>query len=101
VQNERRYTKRSLLGLITAHQFSLERCTYANTILFPILAIRRIWQKRFIKNEVSTLQESDVTLLPKWVNKLGVIPMMIEAFFLRFMNLPFGHSLVVLAKKNT
>lgn len=99
VHTARRYTKTRLINALEKQSFRIIRCTYANTILFPLIMVRRIWQKRFIKDKISTLHESDVTLLPNWVNKLGLLPMRLESWMMHLINLPFGLSLIVLAHK--
>lgn len=99
VHTARRYTKTGLIKALEEQSFRIIRCTFANTILFPLIMIRRIWQKRFLKHKISTLRESDVTLLPNWINKLGLVPMLLESWMMHLINFPFGVSLIVIAQK--
>lgn len=99
VHTARRYTCTTLIEAMQKQSFKINRSTYANTILFPLLALRRIWQKRFIKIKISDLHESDVTPLHDLVNKFGLFPMLFESWIIRYVNLPFGLSLIVVARK--
>jgi SAM-dependent methyltransferase len=96
---KRRYT-RSDLGLrLEAAGFSVLRTTYANTILCPpIFVLRRI---RRIFSPVYRPEEakSDFDRAPGFLHALFKATLFLEAFLLRFINLPFGVTVIAVARK--
>lgn len=99
VHTTRRYQAKDLTNSLTKRSFQIVRTTYANTFFFPLLALRRLWQKRLANQPLSQLKSSDVTLLPPWVNRLALFPLLLEAWLLHFFDFPFGLSLIILARK--
>ncbi|MFH2085533.1 MAG: class I SAM-dependent methyltransferase [bacterium] len=93
----RRYTIRSLASVVTRVKLKIIRITYANTILFPLEALKRLSRKYFpsLYREL----KSDVTSVPILLNFLLYLPLFLEAQLLRFFNLPFGLSVIVVAQK--
>ena len=100
VHTARRYQAKNLAASLSRQSFKIIRTTYANTFFFPLLALRRLWQKRLANRPFSQLKNSDVTLLPPWVNRLALFPLLLEANLLRFFNFPYGLSLIIVAKKS-
>lgn len=97
LHHRRRYTKRHLLGKLSRLGCKVVKVTYYNFILFlPILLVRRL--KPFVFHERNF--RSDFFLpLPKFVNSLLGVLLLVEILCLRFLNLPFGVSLVLLLQK--
>jgi SAM-dependent methyltransferase len=96
---QRRYTRRDLGRRLRAAGFTVVRMSYTNTILCPpIFLLRRL---RRILHPVSRPEEakSDFGRAPGFLHPFFKATLFIEAFLLKFMNLPFGVSIVVVAKK--
>jgi SAM-dependent methyltransferase len=95
----RRYTRHDLGRRLEAAGFTVVRMSYANTILCPaIFALRRV---RWILSPVSRSEEakSDFDRAPGFLHTFFKATLFIEAFLLKFMNLPFGVTVIVVAKK--
>lgn len=95
VHTRHRYTARELAEKMTRAGFTLERLTYANTILFPLAVIKRAWEW------MSRVREprSDVIPLPAWANRLLSGVLFLEESWLRNFDLPFGLSIIALGRK--
>ena len=89
-----RYNKRELARKITAAGLRVRRLTYANTLLFPVAAARRLLQK------LKVLPTStDLVRLPGPINQTFLLALRLESALLRRTGLPFGLSLVAIAQK--
>lgn len=95
VQNRRRYTLKSLNNLIKSNNFISLKKTYANTILFPLIAFRRFISNIFNIERIN----SDALPVNRILNFILYIPFIIESLILRYANLPFGSSVIILARK--
>jgi len=92
----RRYTAgelRQKLARIGLHTCKL---TYANTFLFPIIWAGRM-ALRLSRNNIQVTSEND--LHPSWSNYLLQTIFAAERPLLRYINLPFGVSLLCVARK--
>jgi SAM-dependent methyltransferase len=95
LKHRRRYTAHELRNKLTVTNFQIERTSYFITSLFlPIFAMR-IHQGLFKK---STHPQTSVRLLPPWLNSGLVRLLGLERRLFRRMNLPFGVSIVALAR---
>jgi SAM-dependent methyltransferase len=99
---ERRYTLEELLEKMRGAGFEILRGTYANTLLFPIAAIRRLALKRLGLADTG----SDVKPLPprlEWLNRLFLKALYWEARRLRDPQgeLPFGLSVICVGRKQS
>lgn len=93
----RRYTRRSLADRLRAAGFEVERITYTNASLFlPTLAVRG-WQQ--ISGRAAEPSEADLAVPSPVVNAILDWILAVEAAVLRVMNLPFGTSVMALARK--
>lgn len=94
VLSRHRYTRGEVRRLLEDEGFTVERVTYANFLLFPLIATRRTldrWTGR---------HGSDVSFLPppmEWAFRslLGI-----EARLVRHLSLPVGASVFALARKS-
>jgi SAM-dependent methyltransferase len=94
----RRYDRASLGRLLTVAGFSIERLTYTNAVLFPAMAIGRAAQRRRgLSSEEQADQEIRVPSAPINLALTGALT--VESWWLRFIDNPFGSSLLGLAKK--
>jgi SAM-dependent methyltransferase len=96
LHHRRRYAASELRNKLTNAGFEVERITYYITFLFfPILFMRfaQSLSKRSIHAKTSHV------ILPGWLNSLLVGILAFERVLLRWMNFPFGVSIVCLARK--
>jgi SAM-dependent methyltransferase len=89
----RRYTKTQLNSLLAQAGFTIERSSYFNFLLFPLIAGVRLLQNIF---SASRLAEEIVP--SPVVNKFFEMIFNIERYLLRFCNLPFGVSIFAIVK---
>lgn len=95
LKHRRRYTAHELRNKLVVSGFDVVRTSYfISTLFFPILALR-IWQG-LRKN--STHPKTSVQLLPEWINASLVGLLGLERKLFQQMNLPFGVSIVALAR---
>ncbi|MCW5892447.1 MAG: class I SAM-dependent methyltransferase [bacterium] len=96
----RRYRRAQLLGVLERAGFRVERTSFVNAILFPPAAAVRVG-KRWLARVRSRPRppQAEIFDLPAWVNQglIGVLD--VERRLLRAVDLPFGVSLVCLARK--
>jgi SAM-dependent methyltransferase len=95
---QRRYTLPQLSAAMRDAGFRIRRATYANTLLFPVAAVKRL----LFSPAGSAHPESEVKPWPKglgWVNGLLTLPLKIEAQALKGINLPFGVSAICIGEK--
>ena len=92
----RRYTAGELKRKLRAARLRSQKLTYTNMFLFPLIGAGRV-ALRLIGNNVQVTSEND--LHPGWSNPLLQRIFAAERPLLRHMNLPFGVSLLCVAKK--
>jgi SAM-dependent methyltransferase len=88
-----RYTRGELQGLISDAGLEPLRATYANTLLLPLLLVRRTLDR------VLGRSGSDVGFLPAPIEWLFRALLLSEAWWIRRLSLPIGASVFVLARK--
>ena len=95
LRHRRRYTAHELRNKLTVTGYDVVRTSYLITSLFfPILALR-IWNGLF---RTSTRPKATYLLLPRWINRCLIGILGIERKLFRRMNLPFGVSVIALAR---
>lgn len=93
VKNTRRFTRRKALRLLEDAGFSPAYATYWNTLLFPVMALRRLLPG-------SAGNGSDVHVYPGAVEALFAALLGCERALLRAgTRLPFGGSVLVVARR--
>ncbi|MEZ4727963.1 MAG: class I SAM-dependent methyltransferase [Caldilineaceae bacterium] len=90
----RRYRRREVVATLRTAAFHVERVTYANTLLAPPVILQRFLQRWNIlpfapSHRIAPQLHQQIVRLLRW-----------EAQLLRSINLPFGISLYVLARKS-
>jgi 2-polyprenyl-3-methyl-5-hydroxy-6-metoxy-1,4-benzoquinol methylase len=93
-EHKRRYTLAELNDKLIQAGFAVEKISYYNTLLFPIILVVRI-----LNNLLKRDGSSDTDLPIKPVNFVLQKIFGIEKYLLRVINLPFGVSIVAVAKK--
>lgn len=96
LHHRRRYAGHELRNKLVLAGFEIERCSYFITLLFfPILCIR-ILQGIFKK---STHPQTSHIELSNTINSLLIGLLALEQYLFKYINLPFGVSIVCLARK--
>ncbi|HZS48514.1 MAG TPA: methyltransferase domain-containing protein [Blastocatellia bacterium] len=96
LHHRRRYAAYELRNKLTRVGFEIERLSFFITFLFfPILAMR------FVQNifKKSVEPKTSHIILPDWLNNALIGLLAIERWLLRYINLPFGVTIVCLARK--
>jgi SAM-dependent methyltransferase len=95
LKHRRRYMAHELRNKLTITGFEVVRTSYfISTIFFPILALR-LWQGL---RKSSTHPRTSLVMLPGWINAALVDLLSLERRLFQRMNLPFGVSIVALAR---
>lgn len=95
VDADRRYTRSQLVALLREAGFSINRLTYWNMSLLPVIALVR-WRSR---KTPSAEAKSDFAPLPLGLNATFAGLMGLEFALSSVVPLPFGTSLLALARK--
>lgn len=103
-EHKRRYTALELREKVEQSGFQVCRMTYFMTLLFPVYYILRKCSK-----DSSVIDNSSQSAKEKWFSQFNPHPLVniplyfifsIEPFLLRFTDLPFGSSLLCIARKS-
>ena len=93
-----RYEHGELHAAIESAGFHVERLTFTNTTLFPLMFGLRWWQRRRgLKPAAEAQQEIGIPSAP--INHALTGMLKLEAGLLRLLDMPIGSSLLVLAQK--
>ena len=95
VHTARRFTTGGLAESLRETGFTIERLTYANTLLFPLAVAKRLLERL----APAAPAHSDVAANPAWLDAALSRPLAAEAIWLRRRDLPFGLSVVALARR--
>jgi SAM-dependent methyltransferase len=94
----RRYSRASLRALLEPAGFRVERMTYTNAALFPLmLGVRGAQRVMGLAQESEA--EGEITVPPSSVNAALSALLAVEAGLVRVLPMPFGSSLLCLARK--
>jgi SAM-dependent methyltransferase len=94
VQSRHRYTRSELVGLLESRGLAIMRSTYCNSVLFPLLLVRRTLDRLLGR------EGSDVGFLPpplEWAFRHALLAE--AALVHRGVTLPIGASVVALARR--
>jgi SAM-dependent methyltransferase len=92
-EHYRRYRAPQLRRLLERAGLAELRITYTNALVFPLAAP---W--RFLSQRLGVAPRHDFFTLPRWLNQLLVALYRLEAWLLRRTDLPFGLSVVAIAR---
>lgn len=95
VHTRRRYTLAEAVGLVEPFGFRAVEARYIYSLLFPTFIVKRLWEKLFLLPG----NVSDLETLPRWLNHLMLWWCRIEWSLGRFIRLPFGSSILIVAIK--
>lgn len=93
-EHKRRYTLTELNTKLVQAGFTVEKISYYNTLLFPIVFVVRM-----LNNALGRDGASDVDMPNATLNLILEKIFGIEKYLLRFINLPFGVSILAVARK--
>jgi SAM-dependent methyltransferase len=94
--HKRRYVRRTLRDVVMDAGLEIERQTYVSTFLLPVIYLGRQWLKVRMKFQEFNTENN---LHPAWSNTILRNVFESEIPILRFMNMPFGASLLCVARK--
>ena len=95
ILTERRFTKNQIAKILNFTGFKILKLSYFNTVMFIPIAIKRLVDK-FSKTDDTS---SDVGSLNSVLNKVIESSLKFESSLIRYINLPFGLSIICLAKR--
>ena len=98
-EETRRYTASTLRTLVEGAGFKIERLTYDQFSLLPMMLPVRIWHRLTAKDGVVAAGEGEITVPVAPVNAALTALVSLEALALRAVNMPIGGSLMCLARK--
>ncbi len=96
IHTQRRYTKKQLEILVRSCGFKIKRCYYRNCLLFPFMALSRLFRKRQTKKS----PESDVSLPRPLINKSLTKILFADDWLSKRVHLPAGLSVFCVATKS-
>ena len=99
VHGRERYRRKILRPRIEAAGFEILRMGYFNHFLFPLLLAIRGWER--IRGTKPSAVESDLKAVSPFVNAVLYGFLKIEAILTKKIDLPWGSSIVCLARKKT
>jgi SAM-dependent methyltransferase len=95
--HRRRYVRAQLRAALRCSGLTVERATYANTLLFPVVLFGRMALK--VVRRYNTSLQNENGLHPGWSNEILKAIFKAEAPLLRAFDAPFGVSILAIAKK--
>ncbi len=102
VHASRRYLRPEVVALLRQHPVEILRSTHYFATLFPAIAAYRLALQRFSRPhgaQTEPAPRSELTPLPPVVNELLAGVMRVERGVLRAVDLPFGSSILTVARK--
>ena len=99
--HQRRYNKNELIAKLETKGFTIRKTSYFMFFLFPLLAIiRLIGRNRITKNKTEAALNTylEVKTFPI-INDIFLAFLRLEKWLMKYANLPFGTTLLVVARK--
>lgn len=93
---QRRFSRKRLQMLVGKSSFKVLKISYANFFLFPIVLFLRI-KSSLSPDKISG--SSDFSLPPPLINSILLDLLKLEGHLMKFISLPFGSSLICVARK--
>ena len=96
----RRYSRDELRRLVTSAGFEVVRISHTNACLFlPLAAVRLLQRWRGLAHEEEAEAQREITVPWPPINGALTLAVLIESVWLRWFNVPFGSSLICLARR--
>src|SRR4030042_1944294 len=96
LHHKRRYHSPEITGKLKDANFNIIKNTHFITAVFPLIAFYRLLNNFIGK---SVYPKTSYITLPKHLNTFMVRLLEIETFLVEYINLPFGTSILVVAKR--
>lgn len=93
-EHKRRYTRGELDEKLRQAGFSVEKISYFNTILFPVVFLVRALNRLFNRSGAA-----DLTVPNRFVNGALTGLFGLERWLLRYLSFPFGVSILAVARR--
>lgn len=97
--HKRRYTLEGLQKVVHKTNYHLHYSSYFNTLLFPLIVLLRFLSKLLPVNR-NTQTQGDLKMPSNIVNRFLTLLFASEFRLLRWVQLPFGVSILLLARRN-
>ena len=94
IHTRRRYRRAEVSDLLERAGFRITRLTHANSLLFAPSVAVRLWKRR-----EGSVPASDLRPVARWPNAVLTAVLGLEAPLLCLLDLPFGLSIIALARK--
>jgi SAM-dependent methyltransferase len=98
-RHRRRYVAPDVRQRVTGAGFSIQRLTYFNVILFPIIAAIRLFRRWRGPRPRETLRSDFSMTQPGRLNDVLAVIFASESLLLPYVDLPFGVSVLCVAEK--
>jgi len=100
--HKRRYSRKDLMAKLERSGFAVDKTTYYMFFLFPVLAAMRLLSRvlRGKEGERSGTKTSLELKTVPVINDVFLALLRLEKYLIRYVNLPFGASLLITAAKD-
>lgn len=95
VYTGRRYSRKNLYDKLLKAKFKVEKISFVNAIILPLAILQFIQEKIFYPKKLV----SSIKPVPKYINKLLILILSLEAMLIEKTDLPFGIGLITVARK--
>jgi SAM-dependent methyltransferase len=95
----RRYTRAALVRQLEQTGFTVRKASYCITAVFPLIVAYRVVKGLMNQIYPSTPRTSHVRV-PPFLNRLFITVLKIEGMVLKYTNLPYGTSVIIVASKH-
>lgn len=95
--HKRRYMRSELVTKLKRAGFIIEKISYYNTLLAPLIAGSRLMRKIYPRHD---LPKSDVYVMPRPLNMLLKLLFETESCVLPYVDFPFGISLICISARS-
>ena len=101
VKHKRRYSRRELVKKVTQNGFTISRCTSFLFVLFPLMLVSRLFDKGGDQSKPDEVAFVKRVVFPRTLNWIFDLFMRIDEALIRLgFSLPFGGTLLIVAKKS-
>ena len=97
LEHRRRYTRRRLRGVLERAGFEVELCSYMMSAILPAAVAVRLAER--LRPGTRPPAESGYLPLPSFLNSLLTHLVGLDGYLVRWVNLPFGLSVLALARR--
>jgi ubiquinone/menaquinone biosynthesis C-methylase UbiE len=94
-----RYRRKTLAEKVKKAGFKIEKASYIFFFLFPLIAIKRLFSCLKAKFLPKSQKLSDVSEIPEIFNKILLLICILESYLLRYIDFPWGSSIIIRARK--